>query len=95
MADQKSIKESLSIIRKALEDETSEEDIKKNKNILILDKLVKDDGTIKIIDEKNFQNNEVNELLDKSISKHLDNNLEKLLEDKIPQYLDKYNKLKK
>ena len=50
MSEQQSIKDTLDVIRKALEDdESSLEEIKDN--VLILNKLVKEDGTIDVIED--------------------------------------------
>ena len=46
MSEQESIKQTLDVIRKALEDEDSPNIQEINDNILILNKKVKDDGTI-------------------------------------------------
>ena len=51
MPEQQSIKDTLDVIRKALEndDESSLEEVKDN--VLMLNKLVKEDGTIDIIED--------------------------------------------
>ena len=67
MAEQQSIKDTLDVIRKALEDdESSLEEIKDN--VLILNKLVKEDGTIDVIEENSLTKSEIKEILD-NISK--------------------------
>ena len=49
MSDQQTIKETLNVIRKALEDENHSNSDEVNEKILILDQLVKEDGTINTI----------------------------------------------
>ena len=66
MKNQESIKDTLNTIRKALEEDNFIDDNNKEKNILLLNQLVNDDGKIEIIDEykdnsnyvKNFIQNE-------------------------------------
>ena len=62
MSEQQSIKNTLNIIKKALEDDESS--LKENENnVLILDKLVKDDGTIYVLENKFLEKEEVKEIL--------------------------------
>ena len=93
MSEQQTIKETLSIIRKALEDENHSSN-DNNEEVLILNKLVKDDGTIDIIDNKVLDKNEVKDILNKNISKYFDDLFDKWLKKNIPNYLDKYFKNK-
>ena len=62
MSEQQSIKDTLNVIKKALEDDESilEEN---DSNILILNKLVKDDGTIHVLENKFLEKEEVKEIL--------------------------------
>tara|TARA_Y100001970_G_scaffold89207_1_gene112533 strand:+ start:1683 stop:1967 length:285 start_codon:yes stop_codon:yes gene_type:complete len=93
MSEQQSIKETLSVIRKALEDDN---DIKpSDEDILILNRVVKDDGTIDVIDNDNLNSEDVKNLLDKKIDEIFDKNISKWLDKKIPLYLEKYIKSKK
>ena len=66
MAEQESIKETLKIIRKALEDDSSAtHEIRENidENILILNNLVNEDGTINILKKDSITQKEVKEIL--------------------------------
>ena len=76
MSEQQTIKETLSIIRKALEEENHSSN-DNNEEVLILNKLVKDDGTIDIIDNKVLGKDEVKDILNKNISKFFDDHFDK------------------
>ena len=89
MSNQQSIKETLNVIKKALEDENSDF-IENNEDILMLNKLIKDDGTIEIIEDNNLNKNEIKEILNQNISKYFENNFDKWLDNNIPKYLDNY-----
>ena len=82
----KSINETLNVIRNALQDEN----INKNKEILLLDKLVKEDGTIQKINNDNITQSEIKQLLDEKLSEVFDLHFEKWLNNNIPNYLEKY-----
>ena len=82
----KSINETLNVIRNALQDEN----INNNKEILLLDKLVKEDGTIKKINSDNITQSEIKQLLDEKLSEVFDLHFEKWLNNNIPNYLEKY-----
>jgi len=87
-----SINETLSVIRKALQSENTE-NLNEN-DILILDKMVQEDGKIlkihkKNIDKINLEKNEVIKLLDDRIQKVLDKHLDKWLKEKLPNFLNK------
>ena len=76
------ISETLDVIRKALENENHDNIFEKSKNddILLLNKVVQDDGTIQTIKDDNIINQEVSEkniekVLNKHFKKWLDNNL--------------------
>ena len=62
MSEKQSIQETLSIIRKALEDEDTPT-TKDESNVLILNKMVKDDGTIQILEDKFIRKDEIKEIL--------------------------------
>ena len=93
MTDDKSIKSTLNLIRKALEDDDSNS-LKIEDNILILNKLVKEDGTIDIINNKFLQKDEVKEILSQKISEIFKDHFDTWLDKNIPDYLDKYFKNK-
>ena len=82
----KTINETLNVIRNALQDEN----INKNKEILLLDKLVKEDGTIQKINNDNITQSEIKQLLDEKLSEVFDLHFEKWLNNNIPNYLEKY-----
>ena len=82
----KSINETLNVIRNALQDEN----INNNKEMLLLDKLVKEDGTIQKINSDNITQSEIKQLLDEKLSEVFDLHFEKWLNNNIPNYLEKY-----
>ena len=86
MSENQSIKETLNVIRKALEDENTDKIEVDNKDTLILNHLVKEDGTIEILNSKVTQQDQIKEILDKNINEYFD----KWVERKMPDYLDKY-----
>ena len=98
MTEKKSIKDTLDTIRKALEEDLSSIDQFKEKNeseILILNKLVKEDGTIDILNDSIIKKYEVREILDDKISNAIDKKFDKWLDKNLPGYLEKYLKSKK
>ena len=86
MSENQSIKETLNVIRKALEDENTDKIEVDNKDTLILNHLVKEDGTIEILNSKVTQQDQIKEILDKNINEYFD----KWVEKKMPDYLNKY-----
>ena len=84
----KSINETLNVIRNALQDENNNNN--NNKEILLLDKLVKEDGTIKKINSNNINQSEIKQLLDEKLSEVFNLHFEKWLNNNIPNYLEKY-----
>ena len=84
----KSINETLNVIRNALQDKNNNNN--NNKEILLLDKLVKEDGTIKKINSNNITQSEIKQLLDEKLSEVFDLHFEKWLNNNIPNYLEKY-----
>ena len=87
LLNDKSISETLNVIRKALQ-EDSVDNIEKN--VLILDQLVKKDGTIKIIKSENIKQQEIKEILNDKLSEVFEQHFEKWLSKNIPNYLEKY-----
>ncbi len=85
--NQKSINETLKVIKKALQEE-SIENIEENE--LILNQLVKNDGTIETIESNNLNKQEVKEILNEKLTQIFDENFEKWLNKNIPNYLEKY-----
>ena len=93
MPEQQSIKNTLNIIRKAIEEDDKSES-QKDDEILILNKLVKDDGTIDILENQFLKKDEVKEILNQKISEIFKDHFDKWLDKNIPNYLDKYFKKK-
>jgi len=62
MSNNESIKDTLDVIRRALEDK--DDFIEKNDNILILNKKVNDDGTVKLLNQSD-EFNAINKVIDK------------------------------
>ena len=93
MPEQQSIKNTLNIIRKAIEEDDKSES-QKDDDILILNKLVKDDGTIDILENQFLQKDEVKEILNQKISEIFKDHFDEWLDKNIPSYLDKYFKKK-
>ena len=96
MNEKKSIKDTLDTIRKALEEDlTSINENKNESEVLILNKLVKNDGTIDILNNSIIRKDEVKEILDDKISNVIDRKFDKWLDKNFPEYLEKYIKSKK
>ena len=94
MNDKQSIKDTLNTIRKALEDDEPIRTYENEKNVLILNQLVKDDGTIDILKEEILSKKNTQEILEKKLDKVFDKHLSKWLDKNIPNYLEKYFKKK-
>ena len=93
MPEQQSIKNTLNIIRKAIE-EDDKLDSQKNDNVLILNKLVNEDGTIDILKNQFLKKEEVKEILNQKISEIFQDHFDDWLDRNVPRYLDKYFKKK-
>ena len=89
MPEQQSIKDTLDVIRKALESDDNSSAEKINDNILILNKLVLKDGTINTINDKYLNKDEVHSLLNDKLDLVFDKYLTKWLDVNLPQYLEK------
>ena len=92
MANNESIKDTLEVIRRALEDENDFSE--KNDNILILNKKINDDGTVKMLGQSN-DIDEINNIIEKKLSDLLEKKMSNMLENQLPNILDKYFKNKK
>ena len=92
MANNESIKDTLEVIRRALEDESDFS--KKNDNVLILNKKINDDGTVKMLGQSN-DIDEVNNVIEKKLTDLLEKKMSNMLENQLPNILDKYFKNKK
>ena len=92
MSNNESIKDTLDVIRRALEDK--EDFTEKNENILILNKKVNDDGTVKLLNQSD-DINEINRVIDKKLDDLMEKKMTTMLENQIPNILDNYFKNKK
>ena len=90
MDKKNSINESLEIIRKALEDEKTEPNIDISSDILILNKKVNSDGTIKLLQKDIEISKEINDVIDQKLSYLVESKIEKILDEKIPKLLKDY-----
>ena len=93
MPEQQSIKNTLNIIRKAIEEDDKSES-KKDDDVLILNQLVNKDGTIDILENQFLKKDEVKEILNQKISEIFKDHFDEWLDKNIPSYLDKYFKKK-
>ena len=93
MPEQQSIKNTLNIIRKAIEEDDKTE-FQKDDDVLILNKLVNEDGTIDILENQFLKKDEVKEILNQKISEIFKDHFDDWLDKNIPSYLDKYFKKK-
>ena len=96
MPEQQSIKHTLDIIKKALQEEKSSslKNDSNEDNVLILNKFVKEDGTIEDLEDTLIKKEEIKEILNKKISEVFEKYFDKWLDKNIPDYLDKYFKKK-
>ena len=94
MSENQSIKETLDIIRKALEEDDPPKITEDFDNLLVLNQLVREDGTIKILKEDFLTKKDTIQILDKKLDEVFDNYLTKWLDKNIPNYLEKYFKKK-
>jgi hypothetical protein len=92
MSNNESIKDTLDVIRRALEDK--EDFTEKNENILILNKKVNDDGTVKLLSQSD-DINEINRVIDKKLDDLMEKKMTTMLENQLPIILDNYFKNKK
>jgi len=90
MDTKNSINQSLEIIRKALEEENIDTNKDLSSNILILNQKVNSDGTIKLLENNQDINKEVNDIIDQKLSYLIENKVEKILDEKIPVLLKNY-----
>ena len=92
MANNESIKDTLEVIRRALQDENNFSE--KNDNVLILNKKINDDGTVKMLGQSD-DIDEVNNVIEKKLTDLLEKKMSNMLENQLPNILDKYFKNKK
>ena len=79
----KSINETLSVIRKALQEDNFDDN--NEEDVLLLNQLVKEDGTIESIDNGNIKKQEIKDLLNKKLSEVFEQHFEKWIKS---QYLN-------
>ena len=92
MSNNESIKDTLDVIRRALEDK--EDFTEKNENVLILNKKVNDDGTVKLLNQSD-DINAINKIIDTKINELIEKKMADMLENQLPIILDNYFKNKK
>ena len=92
MSNNESIKDTLDVIRRALEDKDDFNE--KNENILILNKKVNDDGTVKLLNQSDDVN-EINKIIDSKLNNLMEKKVSAMLENQLPIILDNYFKNKK
>ena len=92
MSNNESIKDTLDVIRRALEDKN--DFTEKNENVLILNKKVNDDGTVKLLNQSD-DINAINRVIDKKLDDLMENKMTTMLENQLPIILDNYFKNKK
>ena len=92
MSNNESIKDTLDVIRRALEDKDGFTE--KNENILILNKKVNDDGTVKLLNQSD-EINAINNVIDKKLDDLMDKKMTAMLKNQLPIILDNYFKNKK
>jgi len=92
MSNNESIKDTLDVIRRALEDK--DDFTEKNDNILILNKKVNDDGTVKLLN-KSDEINAINNVIDKKLDDLMEKKMTAMLKNQLPIILDNYFKNKK
>jgi hypothetical protein len=92
MSNNESIKDTLDVIRRALEDK--DDFTEKNYNILILNKKVNDDGTVKLLNQSD-EINAINNVIDKKLDDLMEKKMTAMLKNQLPIILDNYFKNKK
>ena len=92
MSNNESIKDTLDVIRRALEDK--DDFSEKNQNVLILNKKVNDDGTVKLLNQSD-EINAINKVIDKKLDDLMGKKITAMLENQLPIILDNYFKNKK
>ena len=92
MSNNESIKDTLDVIRRALEDK--DDFTEKNENILILNKKVNEDGTVKLLNQSD-EINSINKVIDKKLDDLMEKKIIAMLKNQLPIILDSYFKNKK
>jgi hypothetical protein len=94
MSENQSIKDTLEVIRNALEDEKPSNIDNFKENILVLNQLVKEDGTINIINNSLITKEDVMKSLNEKIDNIFEKNFNKWLDKNMTYHLEKYFKNK-
>ena len=89
MTKEESIKDTLEVIKRALEDDNPKNI---NDSILILNRKVNNDGTINIIKKDQVDIDEINKIIDYKINSIFEEKFDKWLDKRLPNILDKYKK---
>tara|TARA_B110000495_G_C22790718_1_gene462191 strand:- start:80 stop:376 length:297 start_codon:yes stop_codon:yes gene_type:complete len=97
MAEHQKIKETLSVIRKALEDDSPDNryNNEKNDDILILNQKINEDGTIVTVDDKSLNKEEIKKILNQKLDTIFETHLSLWFDKNMPKYIEKYFKNKK
>ena len=91
MTKDETIKDTLEVIRRALEDDNIQG---RSDDILILNRKVNNDGTINIIKTNQSDIHEINQIIDNKINYIFEEKFDKWLDKRLPDILDKYKKNK-
>ena len=94
MSENQSINDTLNLIRKALEDDNPVKSSESQKNILLLNQLVKEDGTIDLLSETSLTKKDAIKILHNKLDEVFETHLSRWLDKNIPNYLEKYFKKK-
>ena len=92
MSNNESIKDTLDVIRRALQDK--EDFTEKNENILILNKKVNDDGTVKLLNQSD-DIIAINKIIENKLDVLIQKKMTAMLKNQLPIILDNYFKNKK
>jgi len=87
MTNDQNIKETLDVIRRAIEDDNS---INIKEDLLVLNRKVNDDGTINIINSNSVNKEDIKKILDDKINQIFEKHFDKWLERKLPHYIETY-----
>jgi len=91
MSNNDSIKDTLDVIRRALED--NDDFTIKNENVLVLNKKVNDDGTVRLLNQSD-DINAINKVIDKKLNDLMETKITSMLKNQLPIILDNYFKNK-
>jgi len=91
MTKDETIKDTLEVIRRALEDDNIQG---RSDDILILNRKVNNDGTINIIKKDQNDIDEINKIIDDKINFIFEEKFDEWLDKRLPNILEKYNKNK-